>query len=509
MFVTSTITLLVALATLTACSDPTPATETQAPTSTPAATPTEYPVPTESPTGRPTATAAPTATQASSPTLEPKTTPAPDGRLAPLSLQDSEFLQSALSDAELTCIGGDPETLTRALIGPSSASREDQAEFFGCLEDETLARIFLAGFIPGPAPLSQESSDCVRAAFAVIEPRTVMTAGIEGDPGRAMAGGMTGLFVTMACLNDQEWETAGPQVGMGPEEREGMRCLLAELGGPGPMAKTMTAAQQGDITGLALAGTECGLETGPPPGHPPGTPPPPSTATVEEPTPVSTPAKPGATPTRMPTTATPTPTPAPTPTSILVITIAAMPADIPDYDRSDWRHWVDQDGDCQDARQEVLVQESLEPVTYETDRECRVATGRWYGAFDGHDLENTSYVDIDHMVPLRNAHVSGAWAWPPKKKEVYANFLEDDDHLIAVASRANRSKGARGPEEWMPPNQGYWCQYATDWAEIKARWELTMTEPEAGPWWRCSTPARTRRRWRSGRPWGRRRESIS
>ena len=71
-------------------------------------------------------------------------------------------------------------------------------------------------------------------------------------------------------------------------------------------------------------------------------------------------------------------------------------------------------------------------------------TGRWYGAFDGHDLENTSYVDVDHMVPLRNAHISGAWAWSPEKKEMYANFLEDDGHLIAVASRANRSKGAPG-----------------------------------------------------------------
>ena len=33
-----------------------------------------------------------------------------------------------------------------------------------------------------------------------------MTAGIEGDPGRAMAGSMAALSVTVACLNDQEWE---------------------------------------------------------------------------------------------------------------------------------------------------------------------------------------------------------------------------------------------------------------------------------------------------------------
>ena len=35
-------------------------------------------------------------------------------------------------------------------------------------------------------------------------------------------------------------------------------------------------------------------------------------------------------------------------------------------------------------------------------------------------------------------------------KEEYANNLGDDDHLIAVQDRANQSKGARGPDEWMP-----------------------------------------------------------
>ena len=58
-----------------------------------------------------------------------------------------------------------------------------------------------------------------------------------------------------------------------------------------------------------------------------------------------------------------------------------------------------------------------------------------------------------------------------------ANYLEDSDHLIAVSSRANRSKGARGPEGWKPFDETYWCRYAVDWAEIKAEWQLTMTEP--------------------------------
>ena len=389
---------------------------------------------------------------------------------------------SELSDAEKECIGENTGRQTR---------------YVGCLEDETLARIFLAGFVPGPGPLSQESSDCVRAAFEVIDPRAVMTAGIEGDPGRAMAGSMAALSVTVACLNDQEWEATAPQVGMGPEEREGMQCLLAELGGPGQMAAAMTAAQEGDFTDLAQAGAECGLEMGPPPGQPPARTPPAPTATALAPTPVSTPVTPGVSPTGTPATTTPSPTqvpsratstPAPQPTAApstlqtavtLTITVAPIPAVIPEYDRSDWKHWQDYDKDCQDIRHEVLIIESLVPVMFKTDKKCQVATGRWFGVFDGHHLENAGHVDVDHMVPLRNAHISGAWAWSPEKKEEYANFLEDDDHLIAVASRANRSKGARGPDEWKPRDEGYWCNYAVDWTEIKERWELTMTEPEA------------------------------
>ena len=301
-------TVLVILAALLACGEQTPtpggaeatvpapagaATSAPSPV-TPEPEPTETPQPVPTATQRP--TAGPKATPASTPTPEPTATPVPLGVLAPLQALDSGAMLSELSDAEKGCIGENPERQTR---------------FFGCLEDETLARIFLAGFVPGPGPLSQETSDCVRAGFEVIDPRAVMTAGIEGDPGRAMAGSMAALSVTIACLNDQEWEATAPQVGMGPSEREGMRCLLKQLGGPGQMAAAMTATQEGEFAELASAGAECGLEMGTPPGQPPGTPPPAPTATIEAPTLVSTPVTTGATPPGTPvaTGATPVGTP--------------------------------------------------------------------------------------------------------------------------------------------------------------------------------------------------------
>ena len=82
------------------------------------------------------------------------------------------------------------------------------------------------------------------------------------------------------------------------------------------------------------------------------------------------------------------------------------------------------------------------------------------------------------MVPLANAHNSGAWAWTQQEKEDYANDVSFEHHLIAVTASANRSKGARGPEEWQPPDADYHCQYAVNWITVKATWTLTATADE-------------------------------
>ena len=174
-----------------------------------------------------------------------------------------------------------------------------------------------------------------------------------------------------------------------------------------------------------------------------------------------------------------TPPPGPPSSRTITLTIPSGPYANPIYDRDDWKHWSDPDGDCQDVRQEVLIEESLVPVTFKSDRECQVASGRWFAAFTGATVDEPGDLDVDHLVPLANAHSSGGAHWPPERKEEYANYLADAGYLIAVTSSANRSKGARGPHEWWPPDETYWCTYAIDWAEIKEAWGLWMSEHEA------------------------------
>ena len=156
-----------------------------------------------------------------------------------------------------------------------------------------------------------------------------------------------------------------------------------------------------------------------------------------------------------------------------------MPGGLPPYDRGDWDHWTDEDGDCQNTRHEVLVAESQTPVTYRDERGCRVGAGQWLGVFTAATVTDPGGLDIDHLVPLANAHRSGGWAWTAERRQQYANSLDDPDHLIAVTAGANRSKGAKGPEQWRPPNRSYWCQYATAWVRVKHAWELTVTPAEA------------------------------
>jgi len=148
------------------------------------------------------------------------------------------------------------------------------------------------------------------------------------------------------------------------------------------------------------------------------------------------------------------------------------------YDRDDWGSgWSDADGDCMNARHEVLKTESVDQ-TQVSSSDCTVTGGRWYGAFSGTWVTNPSSLDIDHFVPLANAHASGGWAWSSSTKRNYYNDLSDPKHLIAVTASANRSKGSRGPESWKPSDTSYWCVYAHTWATIKTRWELTVTTSE-------------------------------
>ena len=95
----------------------------------------------------------------------------------------------------------------------------------------------------------------------------------------------------------------------------------------------------------------------------------------------------------------------------------------PKYDRDDYKHWVDDDGDCQDTRVEVLVAENQGTISFSTSSSCKVVSGSWYDPFTNTTFTEASSLDVDHMVPLKEAHESGAFEWSSEKKQKYAKIF--------------------------------------------------------------------------------------
>lgn len=140
------------------------------------------------------------------------------------------------------------------------------------------------------------------------------------------------------------------------------------------------------------------------------------------------------------------------------------------YRREQWRHWSDFDGDCMNTRHEILQSQATAAVTLSVNG-CRVISGRWRDPFSGQILTQSSDLDVDHIVPLKWANEHGGAFWSASKKEQFAN---DPINLLAVDDALNQAKGAKGPDQWMPPNHAFRCDYLQQWSKVLNKYQLQM-----------------------------------
>lgn len=136
------------------------------------------------------------------------------------------------------------------------------------------------------------------------------------------------------------------------------------------------------------------------------------------------------------------------------------------------------DRPCLNTREKVLIRDSSRTADLGPDG-CTVKGGEWVDPYGGATHYKPLEVQIDHMVPLKNAYITGASKWDAQARCVYANFLANDFHLIAVEGRLNQSKGDSDPSEWMPPDKSYACTYLKEWLSVKMIWGLIMSPDEA------------------------------
>ncbi|MDC1216268.1 HNH endonuclease family protein [Octadecabacter sp.] len=154
----------------------------------------------------------------------------------------------------------------------------------------------------------------------------------------------------------------------------------------------------------------------------------------------------------------------------LVQSSSAEQSSIPEYDRGEFGRWIDHDSDCLNTRHELLAALSTGALLY-SDNGCRVLRGRWIDPYTDAVFMDSSDLDVDHLVPLHWAWQRGAWSWTREHRVAFAN---DPINLIAVDDGTNRSKGANGPLDWLPPNDAYQCQYVLRFWRVSRIYNLEI-----------------------------------
>ncbi|GKT55862.1 secreted protein [Colletotrichum tofieldiae] len=166
------------------------------------------------------------------------------------------------------------------------------------------------------------------------------------------------------------------------------------------------------------------------------------------------------------------PTAATAKTQLAALTVRAW-TNTDTYDRDLFPHWSTVSGTC-NTRETVLQRDGTNVVVSSA---CAATSGTWKSPYDGASWTAASDVDIDHMVPLKNAWISGAASWTTAKREQFANDLTRPQ-LWAVTDEVNQSKSDKSPDSWKPPLTSFYCIYARSWVQVKSYWALSVTSAE-------------------------------
>jgi len=178
---------------------------------------------------------------------------------------------------------------------------------------------------------------------------------------------------------------------------------------------------------------------------------------------------------------TPTPRPSPTPTvepaeqvtleNTLLTQLGSLHIEpeyeATPYDRSEFPHWDDEDGDGMNTRLEILSIEKVGNVGWYSRWD-----GEWYAGEGGLSAPR---FDIDHIVSLKEAWQSGADEWSASDKDTFA---DDMLNLTAVTASSNRSKGAKDASEWLPSEASGKCYFLIRVIQVKTKWSLSIDQDE-------------------------------
>jgi hypothetical protein len=150
------------------------------------------------------------------------------------------------------------------------------------------------------------------------------------------------------------------------------------------------------------------------------------------------------------------------------------------YDRDEFgTAWKDVDHNGCDTRDDILARDLKEIAYRPKTHDCVVVSGVLDDRYTGKTIQfrkaSAAEVQIDHVVALENAWVTGAFRWSEAKRTELAN---DPLNLLAVDGSTNESKGSGDAATWLPPRKSYRCAYVARQVAVKKKYGAWMTKAE-------------------------------
>lgn len=157
-----------------------------------------------------------------------------------------------------------------------------------------------------------------------------------------------------------------------------------------------------------------------------------------------------------------------------------------EYDREEYHggnNWGNSIEGYQNTREYILARDADE---YSSNDEGAIDVATFTDPYTGDHLEHVlggddslgqsqSIADIEHVVAVGQAHRNGACAWDQEEKN---EFYLDEDNLVVVGAEENGEKSDKDVTDYLPPNQGAYCDLAAVKTYVKDKWDLTMNPEE-------------------------------
>jgi hypothetical protein len=107
--------------------------------------------------------------------------------------------------------------------------------------------------------------------------------------------------------------------------------------------------------------------------------------------------------------------------------------------------------------------------------------------------QTCSFINIDHIVSLKDAYQRGAISWRDSKK---ASFANDRSNHVPSCGRVNSSKGCSGPKDFLRRNNDgkgleykivRFCEYVQKYFEVKVKYGLSFEGNDKNIFSGCSS----------------------